>query len=150
MSGGEVSGNIISGLHPGHGGGVYVSSGTFVMSGGEVSGNIISDIAGYGYGREVAVDGTFKLSGDARPERVFLYADHYIAIAGPLSGGTVSVDLGSVTDWVGQRILLNYPSGDMASLKTHFTLGNYSSHETPIPTGPGGYKLDNGGYFVAY
>jgi hypothetical protein len=157
MSGGEVSGNDAS-----DGGGVYVdNSGTFTMRGGEVSGNILS---GIGYGEEVLVDGNFNISGDARPERVFLHGSYnYLVITGPLSGDPlrIAIDLdcdssGSLTSWEGRQILRlssSYSSGNLASLKGYFTLGNATMTEspyteTPIQTGSGGYKIDDAGYFV--
>jgi hypothetical protein len=160
MSGGAVRGNTVSSPSWSHGGGVYVAGdGSFSMSGGEVSGNILP--AGTNsYGREVLIYGIFKMSGEARPDRVLLSNNNqFITIGGPLSGGTVPIDLGvtssdPLTDWVGKQILRldgSYSAGNLASLTTHFTLENsvrinlVPFIETPIT----GYKIDDGGYFVA-
>jgi hypothetical protein len=100
--------------------------------------------------------GTFKLSGDARPERVFLFdTSRFITIGGPLNGGTVPLDLvitGSIHEWINGQILRldsSYSSGNLAALKAYFTLGNakieWSDTETPIA----GYRIDDGGRFVA-
>jgi hypothetical protein len=162
MSGGAVSGNSVSGpsFYGSSGGGVYIdgNNGTFTMSGGVVRGNILygTDV----YGREVLVWGTFTLSGEARPERVFLLdGSRSITIGGPLSGnsGTISIDLGGLsyeplTDWGDKPILqldASYSSGNLAELKTYFTLGNAtwtdpSYTETPIT----GYMISDGGLFV--
>jgi hypothetical protein len=155
MNGGAVSGNSAS-----YGGGVWVagSGATFTMSGGEVSGNILSGTNSYG--REVLLtSGTFKISGDARPERVFLYGNsQFITISGPLSGGTVPIDLGitggaSLASWAGQQILQldgSYGLGDLASLKDHFTLGNSQLTQSPYTEAAiTGYKIDDGGYVAA-
>jgi hypothetical protein len=155
MSEGAVSGNTAA-----TGGGVYVNyMVTFSMSDGTVSGNILAGMNSYG--REVVVSpyGTIIMSGDAKPERVSLDYDpfdniySFITISGPLSGGTVPIDLGisygdSLTNWVGTQILQlasSYSEGDLASLKEKFTLGNASYTETPIT----GYRIDNNGFFVA-
>jgi hypothetical protein len=141
MSGGEVSGNTVSSssdlAYGGGGGGVSVGSGTFDMSGGVVSGNILSDTRSFG--REVLVftNGTFKMSGDARPQQIFLLNNTpYVTITGPLSGEPVPIDLGVFTNvaltnwlisWLGKPILAldsSYDTGNLAYLKTHFTLGN--------------------------
>jgi hypothetical protein len=136
--------------------GLYVL-GTFTMSGGTVSGNILSGTASYG--KEVAVYGTFKFSGDARPERVFLYdTSRFITIIGPLNGGTVPIDLGvtsmePLTDWAGKQILQldgSYSSGNLASLKDYFTLGNSNLLYPPYTeVAITGYTIDDGGYFAA-
>jgi hypothetical protein len=167
MSGGAVSGNSIStydGGAPGPygGGGVYVD-GTFTMSGGAVTGNILSG-TGNRYGKEVLLFyGTFKISGNAQPERVFLYNNSQfitITISGPLSGGTVPIDLGvssnygsgSLTGWINKQILqldTTYSSGNLASLKTHFTL-NSQMISSPW-TGESltfSYEINNYGCFV--
>jgi hypothetical protein len=152
MSGGAVSGNTSS-----FGGGVYAYS-AFNMSGGVVSGNILSNTNSYG--KEVLVrSGTFRISGDARPERVFLDDNtRFITIGGPLSGGLVPIDLGitdsAPTAWETAPVLKLDPSyieGDLASLKTHFTLGNSkrtdsSSIETAIPATD--YEINDEGLFV--
>jgi hypothetical protein len=145
MSGGEVSGNTAD-ADDASGGGVYVdTNGTFTMSGGEVRDNILSGADTYG--REVLIDGPFKISGDARPQRVFLYNNtRYITISGPLSGGVVPIDLGitagaPLVSWSKKPVLAldsSYSGGDLADLKTYFTLGNYketdsSATETAIP-----------------
>jgi hypothetical protein len=157
MDGGAVSGNSAE-----YGGGVYVA-GPFTMSGGAVSGNSLSGTGSYG--REVLIAGIFIMSGSAQPERIFLYDNsRFITISGDLSGGTATViDLGinsggSLTDWDNKQILQldsSYSLGDLASLKTHFSLGNSQLTEspyteTPIPTtGPGAYEIDDTGRFVA-
>jgi hypothetical protein len=161
MGGGAVSGNTASF----NGGGVYVSDGTFSMSGGAVvRDNILSGTTSYG--REVLVySGTFKLSEGAMPQRVFLrkntlYNNPSVTIRRPLSGEIIPIDLGitssvPLTSYVNKPILerdVSYPgpASDMASLKTHFVLGNakwtdYSSDsETPIT----GYKINDEGRFV--
>jgi hypothetical protein len=159
MSGSEISGNTASSPSGARGGGVYASI-TFDMSGGEVSNNILSGTNSYG--REVLmIGGTFKMSGNARPQRVFLLRENYnyVTITGPLSAGPVPIDLGipssqTLTDWLGKTILiLSGYYGNMADLKTHFTLGNTKQidspyTETPIPAsytiGDDG-KLENNG-----
>jgi hypothetical protein len=144
MSGGVVSGNTAS-----YGGGVFVyNDATFIMRGGSVNNNILYDMDG---GREVMVSGgTFKISGDAQPERVLLslyYKSPFIAISGPLSGGTIPIDMDNIMDFVNQRILRldnSYSSGNLANLKAYFTLGNSTWTGTPIM----GYRIDNSGFFV--
>jgi hypothetical protein len=155
MHGGAVSDNSsLSG-----GSGVYVdSSGTFTMHGGTVSDNILS--GGNRYGKEVQVNGgIFIISENARPERVFLYDNTaFIAIGGPLSGGTVPIDLGitgsaSLSDWLNRPVLKlddSYSTGNLASLKEHFTLENAMLTESPYTETPlTGYKIDDDGLFVA-
>jgi hypothetical protein len=129
------------------------------MSGGTVRGNILS--GGNNYGKEALVNGAFKMSGNAQPERVFLVNNSYntaysfITISGPLSGGLTVIDLGitgsaPLTSWIDKPILVldgSYSSGNLASLKEHFTLGNTTLTEspyteTPIPTN---YTIDNDG-----
>jgi hypothetical protein len=154
ISGGAVNGNTASST----GGGVHVqNSGTFTMSGGEVSGNILSNTNGRG-GREVWIEGYFNMSGSAWPEQVFLYDRCTITISGPLSGGTVSIDLGyganySITDLINRPILLldsSYSSGNLASLKEYFALGNARLIDSPYTeTALTGYKIDDDGLFVA-
>jgi hypothetical protein len=154
MSGGAVSGNSSSS----YGGGVYVSGGTFTMSGGAVNSNTLSGTNSYG--REVLVSGgTFKMSGDARPERVFLYNNtRFITINGLLTGPVTPIDLGvtsgaPLANYVNQFILrldTSYPSGDMASLKNYFSLGN-SKRTDSSDTGTAitGYKINDSGLFEA-
>jgi hypothetical protein len=162
MSAGMVSGNTIGSPEFACGGGVLVSGGVFIMSGGAVGGNILNTTL---LGKEVVVkdSGTFILSANARPERIFLYdTSRYITISGPLSGGIVPIDLGDISGlpvpWENTQILRvdsSYPGGNSAALKAYFTLGNSvttdwsSNTETPIPTGPGGYTINDDGYFVA-
>jgi hypothetical protein len=151
MSGGAVSGNTSSYV-----GGVYVYGGTFSMSGGEVRDNILS--GANAYGREVLVGDTFKISGDAWPERVFLYSNAwFITISGPLSGPVIPIDLGvtssaPLTGYENAAILrldTSY-SGDMASLKEHFTLGNSKLTESPYTEAAiTEYTINNNGEFVA-
>jgi hypothetical protein len=156
MLGGTISGNTAS-----SGGGVIVSSqGTFYMSGGTVNNNMLSSADGIG--REVrlwSTNSNLRMSGDAWPERVSLYGDTYysspISISGPLGGERLTtIDLqcshSLAANWENKPILKlddSYSSGDLASLKAHFTLGNaiQSYTETPIT----GYKIDDDGYFVA-
>jgi hypothetical protein len=144
MSGGVVSGNT--------GGGVSV--GTFTMSGGAVSGNTLSGTETYG--KEVTVAGTFKISGDAWPERVSLsynYNNPFIIISGPLSGGTVTIDIsGSPSGWVNRQILKldgSYLLGDLVSLTGYFTLGNFKQTYSPTEEAITGYRISDDGYFVA-
>jgi hypothetical protein len=157
MSGGEVSGNSA-----GMGGGVFfaTSSGIFTMSGGTVAGNI----PGEGRGKEVIVLGSSPLilSGDAKPERVLLYGStSFIKIAGPLTGGSppIALDLG-ITDsdplanWVNKPILqldASYNTGNLASLKDNFTLGNtqVTDKEPYTKTAISGYKIADDGKFVS-
>jgi hypothetical protein len=160
MSGGAVSSNTAYS----YGGGVYVNTGTFTMSGGAVNSNILSGTNSYG--EEVVVgstSGTFKMSGEARPERVFLKGNTwFITISGLLSGPVTPIDLGitgsaPLTGYIDAPILkldTSYSTGDMAALKTHFSLGNSKMTESPwtedvIPTGSGGYEISDGGLFVA-
>jgi hypothetical protein len=149
MSGGAVSGNSSS-----SGGGVY-AYGTFNMSGGAVSGNILSGTATR-HGREVMVIGTFKLSGDAWPERVALISSaDCITISDPLTGGTVFIDLGitgsaPLANWVGRPVLVldsSYDSGNLATLKDNFTLGNTQLTASPYTKTPipGNYTIGNDG-----
>jgi hypothetical protein len=155
MSNGEMSGNIAVSSASSYGGGVYVDrSGTLTMSGGGVNGNILSTVEG-GFGMEVMVMGTFNISGDARPQRVFLYNNtRYITISGPLSGGVVPVDLGISGDplatWKGRPVLVldsSYGSGNLASLKEHFTLGNATLIALPYTETavPAEYTIDDAG-----
>jgi hypothetical protein len=162
MTGGAISGNTISSASTYSGGsGVYVyNSGIFNMSGGVVSGNTLSGTSGYG--REVLLyRGTFRMSGDARPERVFLYDNaQFITIGGPLSGGSVPIDLGitssaPLTDWETAPVLkldTSYSEGDLASLKGHFTLGNSkrtdSSPYTEAAIPATDYEISDAGLFV--
>jgi hypothetical protein len=156
MNGGAVSGN--SGGYGGSGGGVCVDGGTFTMNGGTVSGNSLSDTGtGSSYGREVLLSdtGIFKMSGDARPERVFLNSDKPIIISGALNGGTVSIDLGitsnnPLTGLLNKPVLgldSSYPSGNLASLKEHFTLGNAKMTVSPYTETPisANYVIGNDG-----
>jgi hypothetical protein len=149
MNGGAVSGNFAN-----YGGGVSVPSGTFIMSGGEVKDNLLISVNGFG--REVVVRGTFKMSGDARPERIFLYSNtRFITISGPLSGGTVPIDLGitgsaPLANWVGRPVLVldsSYDSGNLATLKDNFTLRNAKRTETSDAemSIPANYKIGNDG-----
>jgi hypothetical protein len=159
MSGGVVSGNTVSD----DGGGVAVTSGTFSMSGGTVRDNILSGTNSYGREVVVAINGIFKMSGEARPERVFLdsrigITTRFITIAGPLSGEVaipidlVVTDIMSLTDYVNAPILkldTSYSTGDMAALKTHFTLGNSKMMESPYTEAPiTGYVISDTGFFV--
>jgi hypothetical protein len=128
------------------------------MHGGSVSDNILS---GWNrYGKEVLVsDGFFIISGAAWLERVFLYDNtKFIAIGGPLSGGTVPIDLGitgsaPLSNWLNQPVLKlddSYNIGNLASLKEHFTLGNAMLTESPYTEMPiTGHKIDDDGLFVA-
>jgi hypothetical protein len=153
LSGGAVSGNYAL-----NGGGVCLPSGTFTMSGGVVRDNILSNDAN-SFGQEVLVyGGIFKLSGDAMPQRVFLRnKDRSITISGPLSGGTISIDLGitfsvSLEDYAGVQILKKdtaYTNGDLAELKTHFSLGEAKRTDTSDAGTPiTGYKIDDDGKLV--
>jgi hypothetical protein len=152
MSGGAVSGNSSSY----GGGGVYVGGGTFSMSGGAVSGNTLSGTNNYG--REVVASGTFTMSGEARPERVFLYDNtRSITISSPLSGPVTPIDLGitssaPLTGYINAPILTldsSYSTGDMASLKTFFTLGNSKHTDSPYTEmAITGYEISDGGLFV--
>jgi hypothetical protein len=157
MSGGAVSGNSSS-----YGGGVYVGSysiyyGTFTMNGGVVSDNALSDTNGYG--REVLVGGgTFNILGKAQPERVFLSNNtRFITISGPLDNGSIiPIDLGvtsSLTGYVNAFILkldVSYTSGNMAALKTRFTLDNSKMTDSPwTEMSITGYEISDGGLFVA-
>jgi hypothetical protein len=153
MSGGAVSGNTSSS----NGGGVYIgSNGTFTMSGGAVSGNILSNTNNYG--REVLVDGgTFNMSGEARPERVFLCIDRFITITGPLSGGAVPIDLGIgntvAANWNNKSVLTvaaSYGEGNLADLKTYFTLGKSKLTMSPYTETPiTGYTIGDDGKLAA-
>jgi hypothetical protein len=155
MSGGAVSGNSAST----YGGGVYVRGGTFTMSGGAVNSNTLSGTGSYG--REVLVSstGAFKMSGDARPERVFLNGvSRYIAISGLLNGPVTPIDLGvtsaaPLTTYGSAPILRldsTYLSGDMASLKNYFSLGNSQLTESPYTEEAiTGYKISDTGLFAA-
>jgi hypothetical protein len=154
MSGGAVSGNTAS---YGGGGGVYVGGGTFNMSGGTVNGNILSGTSNYG--REVLVfGGTFKMSGEARPERIFLYSyNRFITINGPLSGPVTPIDLGvtssaPLANYRYAPILKldsSYNTGDLASLKTHFTLGNSKMTASPYTEAAiTGYEISDMGQFA--
>jgi hypothetical protein len=156
MSGGAVSGNTTFSFSFHYGGGV-VSGGIFNMSGGAVRNNTLSDANSYG--REVLVyGGTFKLSGDAMPQRVFLYdSTGCITISGPLSGGTIPIDLGitssaPLTDYKNIQILRKdsaYNSGNLAELKNHFSLGEAKRTDTSDAGTPiDGYKIDDDGYVV--
>jgi hypothetical protein len=153
LNGGAVSGNTVSDA----GGGVWVyNSGTFTMNGGAVSGNILS---GSGYGKEVAIrSGAFKMSGEARPERVFLHSNSwFITVSGPLGSWTTPIDLGisgssPLTDWENKPILqldASYGSGNLASLKDRFTLGNSTLTGSPYTeTAITGYRISDNGHFV--
>jgi hypothetical protein len=154
MNNGTVSGNTSSF----DGGGVCVASnGTFAMHGGTVSDNILSGV--HGYGREVLLfGGIFIISGEAWPERVFLYDNTtFIAIGGPLSSGTVPIDLGitsstPLSNWLDKSVLKlddSYSTGNLANLKEHFTLGNAKMTESPYTEMPiTGHKIDDDGLFV--
>jgi hypothetical protein len=162
MSGGNVSGNtttssnLTSSNLSSSGGGVHINGGSFTMSGGAVSGNTVSGTAGYA--KEALIAGIFNISGDARPERVFLYGNtRFITISGPLSGGTMLIDLwvsssAPLADWVNKSILKldsSYSEGDLATLKTHFVLGNSKRTDSPYTETPiTGYTISNTGLFV--
>jgi hypothetical protein len=86
-----------------------------------------------------------------------------ITIAGPLSGPVTPIDLGvtnaaPLTGYIDKPILklddTSYSGGDMAALKTRFTLGNSKMTVSPlpeeaIPTGSGGYTISDEGKFEA-
>jgi hypothetical protein len=159
MNGGNIIGNTvtITTSSGGGGGGVYVNDGTFTMNGGAVNGNTLSGTNTYG--KEVLVrGGSFRISGDAWPERVFLYNNtRSITISGPLSNGLVPIDLGitssaPLANWENAPVLSYYGEGDLASLKTHFTLGN--SKMTASPWGAEtaisatDYEINDEGLFV--
>jgi hypothetical protein len=120
-----------------------------------VSGNILAGTNGYG--KEVLVEGVFRMSGEARPERIFLLDNnHSITINGPLGGGPTPIDLGVtpfLTGWVNKAILQkdsSYNSGDLASLKAHFTLGNVTLTISPYTeTAITGYGISDEGLFVS-
>jgi hypothetical protein len=157
MSDGAVSGNSAV-----NGGGVYVdSSGIFTMSGGAVNSNILSGTNSYG--REVLVrGGTFIMSGEVRPGRVFLFSNtQFITISGPLSGPVtppIAIDLritssAPLADYGNQAILkldTSYSSGNMASLKNYFSLGDSKMTESPwTEEAITGYTISDTGRFVA-
>jgi hypothetical protein len=155
-AGSRITGNTVSNS----GGAVYVRGtfATFNLSGGAVRDNILS--GANSFDREVLVSdsGTFKLSGDAMPQRVFLYDNsRFITISGPLSGGPIPIDLGIT----GSAPLTGYKNiqmlkldgaytGNMAELKTHFSLGHTAPTSYPYSGGTPieGYEIDNNGYFV--
>jgi hypothetical protein len=160
MSGGAVRGNTAF-----YGGGVYSNgeaqsvyyNAIFTMSGGAVSDNTLS--GANGYGKEVLLFGTtFRISGGARPERIFLSNNSQaITISGALAGGPVPIDLGitssaPLTGWVSKPVLQldgSYSSGNLASLKTHFTLGKSQLTTSPYTeTSLTDYKIDDNGRFV--
>jgi hypothetical protein len=155
MSGGTVTGNIASSTGSySMGGGVY-ANGVFTMSGGAVSNNILLSDTGM-VGREVLAEGTFKMSGDARPQRVFLrYNTIYVTIAGPVSGEPVPIDLGisssnPLTNWLDKPILAldsAYGAGNLADLKTHFTLEHVKQVLSPFTEAviPPEYTIGNDG-----
>jgi hypothetical protein len=150
MSGGVVSGNTSSAFY---GGGVSVG-GIFTMNSGTVSGNTSL----YGIGVFVYSSGTFIMSGAAWPERILLEDNTpFITINGPLNGGIVPIDLGVTVNaplqgWLNKPVLklgVSYSSGNLTSLKEHFTLGNATLMESPYTETPiTGYKIDNSGLFV--
>jgi hypothetical protein len=163
MSGGTVSGNTVSSSSSySLGGGVYVNDygiGAFTMSGGAVNGNVLS--GPNSYGREVAINsnGTFKMSGEARPERIFFRTYYYagLTISGPLSGPVIPIDLGitsssSLEFWRSRSILKldsSYSSGDLASLKNYFRLGNSKMTNSPYTEAAiTGYEINDEGMFV--
>jgi hypothetical protein len=160
MTGGAVSGNTSSSYESSSGGGVYVTlNGTFTMTGGVVSGNnILSGTHGNGMEVMVSTNATFKISGDAQPERVFLSNNtRSITISGSLSGGLTAIDLGItnialLSDWENAPVLkldMSYGSGNLANLKTYFTLGNSTLTESPYTeTAITGYEISDGGLFV--
>ena len=133
--------------------------GIFTMSGGTVSGNLLSGTDSLlGREVWVYAYGTFKISGSAWPERVFL-SDNvgYITIAGPLSAG-IPIDLGvtsnaPITTWKNARILRldsAYGGGDLASLKQRFTLGNTKMTSSPwTEIAITGYRINDNGELVA-
>jgi hypothetical protein len=133
---------------------VYVYGGTFTMSGGAVSGNILSGANSYGkevlfsggtfkmYG-EPQPERVF-LNGNAR----------FITISGPLSSPVIPIDLGvtssaSLADYVGKAILMldsSYLIPDLSGHKDYFTLGNSQLTESPYTeTAITGYTIDNSG-----
>jgi hypothetical protein len=168
MSGGEIWDNTASDDDPSlpvaGGGGVYVNGGgIFTMSGGTIRDNHISGPSKFGKEVVVTATGTFIISGNARPERVFLYFNsnsHYppITIVGPLSGGIVTIDLainddpglGGLEDKKVLRLDDSY-RGDLAALKTYFSLGNgvkVTSHSDLydyVKISITGYTIDNNG-----
>jgi hypothetical protein len=100
--------------------------------------------------------GTFKMSGNAWPERIFLSNNtRFITISGSLSGRPMYIDLGVTgsvpfTSWAAQPVLVldnSYSSGNLATLKTLFTLGNTGLRESPYTEMaiPGNYVIGNDG-----
>jgi hypothetical protein len=179
MSGGAITGNTAAGV----GGGVTTITsgfrGSFSMSGGTVSGNTASygdDMCVHsgpfilsGDARPGRVGLLLDRYYDGQKERYVA-----ITISGPLSNVTpIPIDLmisfystvieddqafynyGSLTDYINKPILemdSSY-SGDLASLKNYFTLGNSSQWE-PNPPYPEGepltdYEISDGGLFVS-
>jgi hypothetical protein len=150
MSDGKISGNTAFGnlnvFYGGCGGGVLVSSLTetsfFTMSGGEISDNTASS-----FGGGVYKDGSFTMSGGARVSVNNAVCLDYnsITIGGNFTGPTgpvAQIDLkGSASNWSGKAVLklADSYSGNLATLKSRFTLGNFDS--TPIT----GYVIDNNG-----
>jgi hypothetical protein len=152
MSGGTISGNT--------GGGVFAGTGgIFAMSGGTVGNNILSGASACGREVYAGPGGTFKMSASALPERIFLDSkDQSVTIAGPLSAGITFIDLGltrgaPLTDYINAPVLsldISYSAGDLAGLKSRFSLGNSKLKDPPYQETPiTGYTISAGGRFVA-
>jgi hypothetical protein len=160
MSGGTVGGNTASSLSSSYGGGVHVEGEVFSMSGGTVSGNILSGTNGYGrevyllYGTfKISGDAWPE-------RIFFGNDYCSVIISGPLISPVtpIAVDLGlsgsaPLTVWVNKPILAldnTYNSGDIASLKNYFTLGKSKRIHSPYAEAPiTGYMINDGGLFVS-
>jgi hypothetical protein len=104
------------------------------------------------------------MQGSARADRVLLwrYSITYarITISGPFSGtdtvATIDLevsDYATLDSWKNKSLLVldaAYTTGDMASLKNRFVLGNTEQTSSPYTKTPigSGYRIDDGGYFV--
>jgi hypothetical protein len=154
MSGGEITDNTASSSSYSYsyssGGGVYVaSSGTFTMNNGEIMGNTAAN-----HGGGVYVSGIFTMSGGARVNvnnPVCLYSSSFITIGGDLNdsaGPVAQIELYADnatpwSNWLGQPVikLKSGYTGDLATLGSRFTLGNFigrtgSSGSYTYPTWP--------------
>jgi hypothetical protein len=142
MSGGEISGNTVSGTS-GSGGGVYINGGTLSMSGGAISGNKTSGSNGGGQqgggGVFITNGGTFTMTGGAVSGNssnydsggVFIFNGTFEMSGGAVSGNTA-----------------RYAGGVYASSSGTFTMSDGVVSGNSASIGYGGGLYVNGGTFT--
>jgi hypothetical protein len=147
--GGEISGNTVSSIPYGYGGGVYVDGGTFTQSGGTISNNTAS----YSGGGVYIIGGTFTQSGGTISDNtissttagygggVYVYRSGTFTMSGgEISGNTASVTGGGV-----------YVDGGMYGDSGTFTMsgGTISGNTVSTTSGGGGGVYSNGTFTIS-